>query len=98
SLLIVVLFLYLPSLLSAPIQQAWSIRYHGASLSTNIPVAMTLDPAGNIILAGSSTGPNGDYDYVTMKYSTNGTLLWLRRYSSAVSAKDQVQAMAVDKD
>jgi len=82
---------------SAQIQEAWVARYNpGVSNSTNQAVAIALDSAGNVIVAGSSR-TNGNFDYVTIKYSSSGTQLWVARYSSASPSDDQVRAMAVDR-
>src|SRR5687768_13966582 len=63
-------------------QQAWIAKYNNGPLSTNEAKAMTFDPFGNIIVAGSSTSSSNRLDYVTIKYSATGTELWARRYTS----------------
>ena len=83
---------------SAQIQRAWVARYDGGlSLSTNEPVTMNLDSAGNIIIAGHGTGSNGDWDYLTLKYSSHGSLLWARRYADPGITNDLVRKMALDE-
>src|SRR5262245_19070924 len=65
------------------VQPAWIARYNsGLARATDEVVAIALDPQGNIVVAGSTTGAAGDYDYLTLKYSPQGNLLWAMRYAS----------------
>jgi len=83
----------------ANVQQAWIQKYNAElSEGSNQAVAMALDSFGNIIVAGSSQGANGDFDYVTLKYAPNGSKLWVQRYASTNSSDDQVRALALDRD
>src|SRR3989442_1594708 len=78
------------------IQQAWVKRYSLVSSATNQATAMALSPEGNIIVAGSSAGSNGDLDYTLIKYAPNGQQVWLARYDSATNGADQLRGLAVD--
>src|SRR5436309_2152289 len=80
------------------IQQAWINRYNGGrTIGTNQAVAIALDPDGNIIVAGSSR-TNNNFDYVTIKYASNGTQLWASRYASPGAGDDRVRGMLMDKE
>jgi len=59
---------------------------------------MELDSHGNIIVAGSSRGTNGDFDYVTIKLARNGSDLWVQRYALTNSSDDQVRALVLDRN
>jgi hypothetical protein len=37
---------------------------------------VTVDNSNNIIVSGCSGGPFDDYDYVTVKYDSSGTIIW----------------------
>jgi uncharacterized delta-60 repeat protein len=80
----------------AGIQQAWIARHTISAIGTNQAVGMVLDKEGNIIVAGHGTSTNGDFDYVTVKYSTSGTQLWATTFASPTD--DQVRSMTLDKD
>jgi hypothetical protein len=81
---------------SAQIQEAWIARYNaGFPQGTNRAVAMVCGPDGNLIIAGSSS-TNHQFDYLTLKYAPNGTLLWVARYASPGGTDDQVRGLAVD--
>ena len=59
---------------------------------------MTLDNAGDILIAGSQANANGDLDYAILKYSQTGTQHWARTYSSGPQTNDQLRAMTVDSN
>jgi hypothetical protein len=56
---------------------------------------IAVDSAGNIYVTGAA---GADYvpDYVTLKYSTNGKLIWLRRYDGIGKQADGAKAIALD--
>jgi hypothetical protein len=84
---------------TAAVREAWLATYNGdLSEGTNRAVAMAMDSQGNIIVAGSSRGTNGDFDYVVLKYAPGGANLWTQRFSSTNNASDdQVRAMVIEK-
>jgi uncharacterized delta-60 repeat protein len=58
--------------------------------------AMVLDDAGNIYVTGSSQLESGGWDYLTLKYDSNGTPLWARRFNGSAGGDDFASAIAVD--
>ena len=84
------------SVLAQP-QQAWVQRYNGGFAGkTNAPLAMKLDAAGNIYVAGSSQNASNFYDYVILKYAPNGVLQWSARYSPTNGGTYPVNGFALD--
>jgi len=80
-------------------QQAWVQRYNGGFANkTNTPLAMKLDNAGNIYVAGSSQNASNFYDYVVLKYSPNGTQLYAARYSPTNGATSPATGFALDQN
>jgi hypothetical protein len=63
---------------------------------------LIVDAAGNIYVAGQSTGDGTNDDYATIKYDAAGTQQWVRRYDgpSTVFANDydRVAALTLDAD
>jgi hypothetical protein len=55
-----------------------------------------VDASGNVVVAGQSYGSNTGSDFVTVKYAPDGTLLWLRRYSTRGPNGDFARALALD--
>lgn len=81
--------------------QLWAKRYDGAVNTDcyyyDYAKAIWVDAAGNVYVTGQSWG-NDDlqYDYLTLKYSSNGTLLWAKRYNGPASQSDIVSSLFVD--
>ncbi len=49
---------------------------------------MALDSQGNVIVTGDSWGIGTQSDYATVKYSTDGDTLWVRRYNGPAPPQD----------
>jgi hypothetical protein len=49
----------------------WTNRHQGPGQADEWANAMAVDDKGNVIVAGSSFGNSGNYDYVTIKYSSS---------------------------
>ena len=63
----------------------------------DMPVAIALDRNGNVIVTGYSYSTVTDYDYCTMKYAPDGTLIWQRFYDYPPNHdEDRPMALAVD--
>lgn len=60
------------------------------------PTSVAADGAGNIYVAGESGDAQGSADYVLLKYSADGYLLWTRTWSSPGSYRDAALAIALD--
>lgn len=74
----------------------WVRQYRGPH-SENWIKAMTVDGQGNVYVTGISLlAPGYTMDYLTLKYSPNGQLLWSRVYNSPEDITDQAEALAVD--
>lgn len=63
----------------------------------DIPVAMTMDPSGDLIIGGNSEPDtiSGSNHYVTLKYSPAGELLWATEFSRT-GAKHEMSGLVVD--
>ena len=64
---------------SAAVIEGWVQRYNGPWNSRDLPRAVAVDTANNVMVTGFSTAV-GDYSFYTAKYAAaDGTLLWERR-------------------
>jgi uncharacterized delta-60 repeat protein len=78
-------------------KQLWVKRYNGQANDSDYANAIAVDSSGNVYVTGGS-GWNLDSetggDYATIKYSTNGKQLWVKRYDGG--GYDESMAIAVD--
>ena len=66
----------------------WVKTYNGTANLDDEAVAIALDANGNIIVVGKSKNSNNDYDIVTIKYNTSGTVVFEKRYNGSVNGND----------
>lgn len=71
----------------------WRRTYNGAGGNHDYATAVALDALGNLVVAGYSWG--ADYDFVTQKYTPDGTLLWTVR-RDAHAGDDRPAAVEID--
>ena len=74
----------------------WVRRYDGPGNSGDYASALAVDDSGNVYVTGFSTGSGIFYDYATIKYSSSGDTLWVRRYNGPGNNADVANALAVD--
>jgi hypothetical protein len=74
----------------------WTNRYNGPGNGEDGPAAIAVDPSGNVVVAGSSIGTNGFYDYATIKYSNAGVPLWTNRFNGLGNSDDIATALVID--
>lgn len=58
----------------------WRASFDGPRHRTDVPSAIAVDGSGNVYVAGrSARGSGTEYDYVLLKYSAAGRLLWAKK-------------------
>jgi len=60
----------------------WAARYSGPGLNYDVPSSITLDNNNDIYISGFITNLNGNRDFATLKYNSNGVLSWNQYYNS----------------
>lgn len=91
---------------SADGKKLWEVRYDSPFETTNAlyPMhdkgnAIRLDSQGNVIVAGISSGEGAgysNYDWVVLKISPAGQVLWTSRLAGPAKAGDVARGLAVD--
>lgn len=80
----------------------WSREFNGTASDKDILRDMAVDSTGNVYLTGytyslASDGSNWrSYDYITLKYDTNGNQLWKRNYEHRVAYNDYARSLKID--
>lgn len=80
--------------------QLWRRRYDSPAQLTDTALAIGVDSSSNVYVAGNSTGNQitrtRDVDFLTIKYSAAGALMWARRAEAYTSgSQEHVNALAV---
>lgn len=75
----------------------WVRRYGGSGVGPAVAYDLELDPAGNVLVAGKSSGI-GYSDMTTIKYSPTGDTLWVRRFSGGRVDGEWAKSIDVDAD
>lgn len=77
----------------------WTKFYNGPSNQDDIPAAIAVDESDNVIVTGVNDvdlGPNINFDFQTVKYSSDGTPQWAIRTGNVVPQDDIPNSIAVD--
>ena len=76
--------------------QIWVARYDGPANGWDGGKAIVVDSAGNVYVAGASTGVGSLYDYATIQYNSSGIEQWVARYNGPGNASDEANAIAIN--
>jgi hypothetical protein len=77
---------------------AWTRRYSGPGNGDNEVTGMVVDARGNTYLTGHTPDATAGEDYVTIKYDTGGTALWVTRFHANENSSDWAQGIALDRN
>ncbi len=76
----------------------WTAHYDGPASQVDEAVALALDTAGNIYVAGTSYGGSTSQDIVLIKYSPAGETLWTSRWTGTGGfTEDKPTCLLVDQ-
>lgn len=77
--------------------ELWVRKYNGPANGNDNLTSLATDITGNVIITGSSVGTGTGIDIATLKYSSSGDQIWLRRYTGKLnSGIDEPKAIATD--
>lgn len=74
----------------------WERRFNHSSNLNDIPIALSFDGSGKVVISGGSATDALNYDVLTLKYNTNGTLNDSIRIANPGLGYDQPSALAKD--
>lgn len=77
--------------------QQWVVRYNGPANLGDSANSLAVDSYGNVYITGASCGTgNTGYDYITIKYNSNGVQQWASRYNGAGNGEDVATSIGLD--
>jgi uncharacterized delta-60 repeat protein len=77
-------------------KEQWVRTYDGPFADRDFARAIAVDAASNVYVTGGSLGNDGNFDYATIKYNTNGDELWVKRYNGPANNYDAATSIAID--
>ena len=79
-------------------ERLWIAQYDSSlfSLCESSPKAMAVDRQGNVYVTGYLMDFENEPDCITIKYDSNGNLMWQSRYNGPANSSDVSSAIAVD--
>ena len=102
GMLITLLCLFYSTGLYAQVDTAWVRRYNAPANAHEYARAIAVDGTGNVYVSGNSANNANwpyDYDYLTVKYDTDGDTVWVRTYAGPGAPEyndDYALAIAAD--
>ena len=76
----------------------WAANYRPGNVGFHRAYGIAADVEGNAYVTGQFEVPGAGNDYATIKYGnngTNGTVLWVKRFTEAGNSDDQAHAIAL---
>lgn len=78
-------------------REQWVALYNGPGNSGDRANSLGIDASGSVYVTGSSYGQSTGYDYLTIKYDSEGNEQWVSRYSGPRDGgSDRAVALALD--
>jgi hypothetical protein len=75
----------------------WTREYGRPNSRLDVISAFIVDSLGNSYVSGLSWLDGSYYDYLTMKFDTNGDVLWTQAYNGPGNNVDKARGLAVDR-
>lgn len=73
----------------------WTAVFNGPGNGIDEARALVVDNSGCALVTGFSMGVHSGYDYETIKYGTDGVVIWEKRYNGPANLDDKALAMAI---
>lgn len=74
----------------------WSVTYNGAQSGYDEGMALAVDAAGNVYVAGRTEGADTSLDLLLIKYNADGSFAWARTYQTGITDMERDVAVATD--
>lgn len=77
-------------------QEQWHTTINGQGDYSDRYTCIVQDDAGNIYVGGSTMNPNHNSDFLVAKYSSSGSLQWLKTWNGLGDGPDEANAIAIN--
>jgi len=74
----------------------WVARYANPAGTADYANTIALDREGNVYTSGGSDNVGSGVDFLTLKYSPDGIMLWKAEYNGAANDWDEAYALLID--
>ena len=74
----------------------WVRRYNGPGNGSDVALSIGVDGSGNVYIAGNSVGSGTGWDYLAIKYNSDGVQQWVQRYNGPENNTDKALSAAID--
>ncbi|MGV3771875.1 MAG: SBBP repeat-containing protein [Verrucomicrobiales bacterium] len=81
---------------SAEGDQRPGLFYNQLTSSSDQAIDLAVDSQGNSFAVGNSFGENTDKDITTVKFDSQGRILWVRRFNGTWDGADEAHSVALD--
>jgi len=75
---------------------AWVRRYNGTGNADDIAHNIVVDNYSNVYVTGESQGVGTNLDFATLRYSSDGNIVWVVRYNSPGNLADVARSIDLD--
>lgn len=72
------------------------VSSHVGGWTGNYRPSLSVDASGNVYVGAASNAISGNFDYLTVKYDTNGNQIWDAYYNGPSNSFDDIASIAVD--
>lgn len=81
--------------IAQPVEE-WIRRYNGTANSYDIVSKMLIDKNNNVLVFGNSNETGTVLDFLILKYSPGGNLIWKTHYNGSGNSFDQINSACID--
>jgi 3',5'-cyclic AMP phosphodiesterase CpdA len=75
----------------------WIRRYNGNGGLHDYAKAIALDNSGAVVVVGKTWSEQGNYDFLTLKYSSDGVFQWSKTFDGGAGADDSAMSVSVSR-
>ncbi len=79
-------------------EEIWAVHYPQPGINTEEACALAVDSDGSIFVTGFCTNEGTEADYLTVKYDSDGNVIWSTTYNGPLNGGDWARDLTLDQD